>query len=301
MTIRALSLGIGRARASRRVADYLALTKPRVLLMVLVTTVVGVHLGAPGTPDPWRLLEVLIGTGLAAAGSLALNQFLERDVDARMERTRLRPLPDGRLQMREALLFGGLLTVAGVGYLLLRVNGASAAVTAITALSYLGAYTPLKRRTSLCTVLGAIPGALPPLTGWVAVRPDAWAGGWILFGIVFLWQVPHTLAIASVYRRDYARAEIKLLPVIEPDGESTGRQVVVNCVALLAVGLLPAVMGMTGPLYFAGALALGAALTLFGLRLARAYSLASARRLVLASLLYLPSLFALMAYDKRPF
>jgi protoheme IX farnesyltransferase len=269
--------------------------------MVLVTTSVGFHLAAAAAPDPWRLLEVLLGTGLAAAGSLALNQCLERDVDARMERTRMRPLPDGRLQMRDALLFGGLLTVTGVGYLALRVNAASAVVTAVTAISYLFAYTPLKRRTSLCTVLGAIPGALPPVTGWVAVRPDAWAWGWILFGIVFLWQVPHTLAIASVYRRDYARAGLKMLPVIEPDGESTGRQVVVNCVALMAVGLLPAAVGMTGPLYFGGALVLGAGLTGFGLRLARSHSPASARRLVLASLVYLPSLFALMAFDKLPF
>lgn len=301
MTLRALTLTASRVCAARRLADYLALTKPRVLLMVLVTTCVGFYLAAPAPADPWRLLEVLLGTGLAAAGSLALNQFLERDVDARMERTRLRPLPDGRLEMREALLFGTLLTAAGVSYLALRVNAASAMVTAVTAVSYLFAYTPLKRRTALCTILGAIPGALPPVAGWVAVRPDAWDWGWILFGIVFLWQVPHTLAIASVYRRDYARAGLKMLPVIEPDGKSTGRQVVMNCVALLAVGLLPAVVGMTGPLYFTGALILGLGLTGFGLRLARAHSLASARRLVFASLVYLPSLFALMAIDKLPF
>jgi protoheme IX farnesyltransferase len=269
--------------------------------MVLVTTLVGFHVGSVGVSDPWRLLHVLIGTGLAAAGSLALNQYLERDVDGRMERTRHRPLPDKRLRPHEALYFGLTLTVAGPSYLGLTVNWLSAVVVAVTAASYLLAYTPLKRHSSLCTVLGAIPGALPPVTGWAAARGEFGVGAWVLFGILFLWQLPHTLAIAWVYRRDYARADLRMLPVVDPEGGSTCRQVVVNCLALLAVGLLPSLVGITGPVYFLGALLLGAAMLVCGLGLALTRSAGNARRLVYASLVYLPALFVLMAVDKIRF
>jgi heme o synthase len=286
---------------SRKSRDFLVLTKPRMVLMILVTTFVGFYLGSPGPADLLLLLHTLIGTALAAGGTLALNQFLERDVDAKMERTRLRPLPDGRLQPGEALLFGATVTAAGLLHLALGVSGLSAAVTAVTVGSYLFAYTPLKRKTSLCSVLGAIPGALPPVTGWVAARGEFGPGAWVLFAILFLWQLPHSLAIAWLYRADYARAGLRLLPVIEPDGKSTGRQVVSNCLALLAVGLLPTLIGMTGPAYFLGALALGMGFLGCGVVLAVSRSAGDARRLVFASLVYLPALLVLMALDKMPF
>ena len=268
MTLRALaSPGRASAPSGERWTSWL-LTKPRVVLMVLVTTFVGFHVGSLGPSDPLRLLHALVGTWLAAAGASALNQYLERDVDGRMERTRRRPLPDKRLQPREAGWFGLGLTLAGPLYLGLAVNWLSAAVVAVTAASYLLAYTPLKRRSSLCTVLGAIPGALPPVAGWVAARGEFGVGAWILFGILFLWQLPHTLAIAWVYRTDYARADLRMLPVVDPDGGSTGRQVVVNCLALLAVGMLPTLVGMAGPVYFLGALLLGVVMLACGLGLA---------------------------------
>ena len=298
MTLRTLALASARVRAQRRAVDFLLLTKPRVVLMVLVTTFVGFQVGSPGRPDPLLLLNALIGTWLAAAGASALNQFLEVDVDGRMQRTRSRPLPDGRLQPREAGWFGLGLTTVGPAYLAITVNWLSAAVVLLTAASYLLAYTPLKRRTSLCTVLGAIPGALPPVTGWVAARGEFGAGAWVLFGILFLWQLPHTLAIACVYRRDYARADLRMLPVVDPDGGSTGRQVVINCLALLAVGLLPTLVGMAGLVYFLGALVLGVVFLAIGCSLAIRYSIGNARRLVYASLIYLPALFALLAVDK---
>jgi protoheme IX farnesyltransferase len=298
MTPRASSLAGTRALAQRRAGDFLALTKPRVVLMVLVTTLVGFHVGSVGVSDPVALLHTLVGTGLAAAGSLALNQYLERDVDGRMDRTRRRPLPDKRLRPRDALWFGAVLTLAGPAYLGIAVNWVSAWVVGITAASYLLAYTPLKRRSSLCTVLGAIPGALPPVAGWVAARGEFGVGAWVLFGILFLWQLPHTLAIACVYRRDYSCADLRMLPVVDPDGASTGRQVVVNCLALLAVGLVPALIGMAGAVYFFGALVLGAAMLASGLGLAFGRTPAAARRLVYASLIYLPVLFVLMALDK---
>ncbi len=193
------------------------------------------------------------------------------------------------------------MTVAGLLYLGLTVNAVSALVTAFTVASYLFVYTPLKRQTSLCSVLGAIPGALPPVTGWVAAHGEFGPGAWVLFAILFLWQLPHSLAIGWLYRADYARAGIRLLPVVEPDGCSTGRQIVSNCLALLAVGLLPTLIGLTGSAYFLGALALGTGLLACGIVLAVSRSAADARRLVFASLVYLPALLVLMALNKAPF
>ncbi len=289
------------ASVARRAADFVALTKPRMVLMILVTTCVGFYLGSSGVLDTLRLLYTLLGTALAAGGTLALNQFLEREVDAKMTRTRLRPLPEGRLQPGEALAFGTLVAVAGLLYLGLTVNAVSGLVTAFTVVTYLFVYTPLKQRTSFCSVLGAIPGALPPVTGWVAARGDFGPGAWVLFAILFLWQLPHSLAIGWLYRADYARAGIQLLPVIEPDGCSTGRQIVSNCLALLAVGLLPTLIGLTGSVYFLGALVLGTGLLVCGIVLAVSQSAADARRLVFASLVYLPALLVLMALNKVPF
>ena len=299
MSTRALDATL--PREWRRALDFLELTKPRVVVMVLVTTVVGFYLGSHGAGDYARLLHTVIGTGLAAAGTLALNQFLEREVDARMERTRLRPLPDGRLQPIEALAFGAVITGAGVLYLTVAVGLLCGAVTAATVVLYLFAYTPLKLRSSLCVVVGAIPGALPPVTGWVAARGELGVGAWVLFAILFLWQLPHTLAIASLYREDYARAGIRVLPVVDPEGTSTERQIVTGCLALLGVGLLPTLIGLTGPVYFFGAFTLGIFFLGCGLAQALSRSAPAARRLLLASLLYLPTLLALMAFDKVPF
>ncbi len=301
MTARVDAMGAATARAGRRPVDFLVLTKPRVVLMVLVTAAVGFYLGSPGPPDLLRLLHTLLGTGLAAAGTIALNQYLERDGDALMERTRLRPLPAGRLDPTEALAFGVGITAGGLVYLALMVDAPSALVTAVTAGSYLFLYTPLKRRSTLCTFAGAVSGALPPVIGWVAARGTFGAGAWILFAILFLWQIPHSLAIARVYREDYARAGICLLPVVEPDGASTGRHVTSHCLALLAVGLLPTLVGIAGSLYFVAAFGLGAAFLGCGIALARSRSLEAARRLVFVSLVYLPAVLVLMAVDKVKF
>jgi len=292
-------IGAAIARDRRRVlADLLALAKPRVVLMILVTTAVGYYAGLTGAPDYARLLHVLVGTLLAAGGALALNQYWERDVDARMERTRARPLPDGRLAPLEALLFGSALTVLGLVYTGAFVGELALAITLATAALYLFAYTPLKRRTPLCTLVGAVSGALPPVTGWVAAREGFGVGAWVLFGILFLWQLPHTLAIARLYRDDYARAGVRLLPVVDADGSSTERQIVTGCLALLVVSLLPTLIGIAGPVYFVGAFLLGAAFVALGARQALVPSTVAARRVLFASLLYLPALLALLAFDK---
>jgi len=287
------------ARDRRQVAtDLMALTKPRVLAMVLVTTLVGYDVGLTGSADYRRMIHLLIGTLLAAGGTLALNQYSERDIDAWMDRTRARPLPAGRLQPLEALLFGVALTLLGTAYLAALVGALVALVTAATAILYLFAYTPLKQRTALCTLVGAVPGALPPVAGWAAARGDVTLGAWVLFGVLFLWQLPHTLSIARLYRDDYARAGVRVLPVIDPDGASTERQIVLACVGLVTVSLLPTVIGWTGPIYLAGALALGLAFAAVGIVQALSPSARAARRVLLASLLYLPLLLGLLAFDR---
>ena len=281
-----------------RVVDLVELAKPRVVVMVLITTAVGFYLGSEGALDILRLLPTLIGTGLAAAGTLALNQFLERDVDARMERTRHRPLPEGRIEPTDALLLGLVVTGAGIAYLALAVNGLSALVTATTSFSYLLLYTPLKRVSPFCSIVGAVPGALPPVTGWVAARAALGVEAWVLFAILFLWQLPHSLAIARLYRDDYARGGIRVLPVVEPDGRSTAQQVVTNCLALLLVGLTPTLVGLAGRGYFVCAVVLGTIFLAYGIAFARRRTATAARHLLLASLLYLPALLITMAVDK---
>ena len=287
------------ARDRRQLAaDFVALTKPRVVLMVLVTTLMGYDVALTGPADYLRMIHLLIGSLLAAGGTLALNQYRERDLDARMDRTRARPLPAGRLQPLEAWLFGVALTVLGTAYLAALVNPLVALVTLATTILYLFAYTPLKRRTPLCTLVGAVAGALPPVAGWAAVSGDVAPGAWVLFAILFLWQLPHTLAIARLYRDDYARAGVRVLPVVDPDGASTERQVVLSCVALVSVSLLPAVAGWTGPIYLAGALVLGLAFSAVGVEQALVPSPRAARHVLLASLIYLPLLLGLMAFDR---
>lgn len=298
MTFRTETLDIALTGGYRRALDFLELTKPRVVLMVLVTTFVGFYLGSGSMPDYFRLIHTLIGTALAAAGTLALNQFLERDADALMERTRRRPLPEGRVQPPEAALFGVLVTATGLLILTLTVNPLSALVTASIVGSYLFIYTPLKQRSSLCGLVGALPGALPPVIGWTAARGEFGIEAWVLFSILFLWQIPHTLAIARLYRDDFAKAGIQFLPVVEPDGGSTGRQIINHCLALLVVSLLPTLLGLAGSLYFLVALLFGAVFLAYGVGLAFSPSLRTARRLLFASLVYLPVLLVVMALDR---
>lgn len=294
------TLGAEFARARGRAADFISVTKPRILMMVLLTTCAGFYLGSGSTPSYGMLWQVLTGTALAAGGTLALNQFLERDLDARMTRTQRRPLPAGRLQPAEAFLFGALLAVAGLLYLAVAVNIWSSAAAAATTGSYLFLYTPLKRQTALCVVVGAVPGALPPVIGWAAATGRLGIEAWVLFAILFVWQLPHTLAIAMLYKDDYTRAGIRLLPLIDPGDRLTRCQIVCDCLILLAVSLLPTLMGFTGPVYFVGALILGIGLLGCGIVLALRRSARDARQLVLASLVQLPALLLLMVLDRVP-
>lgn len=291
---------IAGATTGRRAVDFYELTKPRIVLMVLVTALVGYYAGSGRIPDYLQLIQMLIGTALAAAGTLTLNQFIERDTDAKMSRTCRRPLPDGRVQPYEALWFGIALTLLGLGYLAVAVNLSSAVVAAAITASYLLAYTPMKRHSSLCVPVGAVPGALPPVIGWVAASGQLSVEAWVLFAIMFLWQIPHTLAIAVIYKEDFAKAGIQFLPVIEPDGESTNRQILVHCSALLAVSLLPTLIGVAGPTYFIVAFLLGVAFLASGVSLIVTPTRAGARRLLLASLIYLPALLLVMALDRVP-
>ena len=281
-----------------RAADYIQLVKPRLVVMILITTAAGFYLGAQQTVHWMLCFHTLIGAGLTAAGVLGLNQYLERDVDAQMKRTQERPLPGGRMNPLEALLVGAALTGSGMLYLTFIVNTLSGLVISLIVVSYLFLYTPLKRKTSLCTLIGAVPGALPPVVGWVAARGSLTGEAWVLFAILFLWQLPHSLAIAYIYREDYAKAGFRLLPVIHPDGASTRRQIVINCVALLGIGLLPALYNVAGSIYFFTALVAGGAFLAFGIYLARTRSVQAARYLLYASLFYLPVVFITMALDK---
>ncbi|MYC78476.1 protoheme IX farnesyltransferase [Candidatus Poribacteria bacterium] len=283
---------------AHRAADFIELVKPRLVVMILITTAAGFYLGAQHTVDWLRCLHTLVGAGLTAAGVLGLNQYLERDADAQMKRTQERPLPDGRMNPLTALLVGAVLTGSGMLYLTFIVNMLSGFVISLIVVSYLFLYTPLKRKTSLCTLIGAVPGALPPVVGWVAARGSLTGEAWVLFTILFLWQIPHSLAIAYIYREDYAKAGFRLLPVIHPDGTSTCRQIVVNCVALLAIGLLPTLYNIAGSVYFFTALLSGVGFLAIGIYLARTRSVKAARYLLYASLLYLPLVFVTMALDK---
>lgn len=289
------------ATVARRLADFFELTKPRVVLMVLITAFVGFYVASGEVPNYLRLLQMLFGVALAAGGTLTLNQFMERETDALMNRTRRRPIPDGRVQPRDALWFGVVIVVAGLAYLALAVNLLCALVTSFVTLSYLVLYTPMKPRSSLCMLVGAVPGALPPVIGWVAARNSLDISAWVLFAIMFLWQVPHTLAIARLYCEDYAKAGIQFLPVIEPEGNSTNRQIVSHAFALLVVSLLPTLVGSAGPVYFVVAFLLGIGFLVYGVRLVMDSTLKRARQLLFASLIYLPVLLLVMALDRVPF
>jgi protoheme IX farnesyltransferase len=279
--------------------DRLELAKPRITGMVVFTALVGF---VSASDDPIRgavLAAALVGTGLVAAGAAVLNQVLERDTDALMDRTRHRPLPAGRVSIGEAVAFGAAVTLAGHTLLLAVCGPLPAAVALGTWASYLFLYTPLKRRTPLATLVGAVPGALPPVIGWTARSGSLDHGAFILFAILFLWQVPHFLAIAWMYRDDYARGGFPMLPVLDREGSFTARQAVVHSLALLLVSLLPVAAGFAGTAYLAGAFLLGVALNLFALRLLSQRTLPAARSLFLASVLYLPALSSLLLATGR--
>ncbi len=281
-----------------RAGDYVTLAKPRLNLLVVASALAGFVMAGGDTTDTWRVLAMVIGTGLVAGGASAFNQIIEREPDRLMRRTRLRPMPDGRLNVRDARLFAFALSAAGVIVLTFGANRLSAAVALVTLLTYALVYTPLKKLSSFATVIGAIPGALPPVIGWAAARGTLSQGAWVLFGIVFLWQLPHFLAIAWVHREDYARAGFLMLPVIEPDGRSTARQAVLYSAALLPLSLAPTLIGMTGTVYFAGALVLTLLFLGLAIRFGLTRSLPDARRLFFASITYLPLLWVLMIADR---
>ncbi len=295
----------GAVRESRapgaRISDFYRLTKPGITRMVLLTSAAGFYLGGTGSTFGWILfVHALIGIGLASSGAGALNQYLERELDAKMHRTRDRPLPAGRLDPEAARSFALALCVAGVVYLWLLVNVTTAVVVALTIISYAAVYTPLKRRTSLSTLVGAVPGALPIVAGWTAAGGSLGTGAWTLFWILFLWQIPHFLALAYIYREDYRRAGFVMLTLNDEDGATTARQALLYGLTLLPVSLMPTLIGVTGSVYYFGALTLGVGFAWVGLRLSLAPSERRAAKLFLASVVYLPVLLLLMVVDTLP-
>lgn len=298
-----------RAFSWTRLALYLELTKPRITVMVLVTAAAGfvlAHGGLAPAVDAslqstafWALLlHTLAGTGLVAASGSVLNMVLERHHDARMRRTASRPLPAGKLDPDRALAFGVALGVVGLLWLAFAANLLTAVLAAVTLGTYVFVYTPMKRMSSLATVVGAAPGAMPPVMGWAAYTGELGPGAWALFGILFFWQLPHFLAIAWMYRADYARAGFPMLPVVEPDGSSTSRQAVLWSAALVPLSLLPAALGLAGWVYAAGALFLGLAYLAASLAFGRARTAPTARRLLLASVVYLPGILGALLADR---
>ncbi len=289
---------VARLSARSRVAAYVELTKPRITSLIVLTAAAGFCLGSPGPLNYVLLLHAMIGIALLSSGIGTLNQFIERDLDRLMRRTAERPLPSKRLLPAEALWFGVLLTAGGEVYLTAFVNTLSAVLGLTVIAGYLFLYTPLKTRTSLSTAIGAFPGAMPPFIGWVAARGQVDVGAWVLFAILFLWQFPHFLAIAWMYREDYGRAGILMLPVVEPDGRVTGQQIIAYTLMLLPISLLPTVIGISGRIYFVAALVLGLLFLLSAVRAALSKSNQHARQLLLASVLYLPLLFGVMVLNR---
>lgn len=283
-----------------RANAYVALTKPDVSFLVLMTTAAGFYMGSRGAVDWLHLMQTVFATLLIAAGTATLNHYIERDSDRYMRRTASRPLPSGQLQPREALRFGVMLSVAGAVDLYFTAGILASALGILTSLSYLLAYTPLKKRTVWATAVGAFPGAIPPMIGWVAATGTLDRGAWLLFAILFLWQFPHFYAIAWMYREDYARAGILMLPVVDREGTRTFRQIILTAVALVGVSLLPAVMGLAGVHYFFGALVVSMALVQVCLWAASSRTNARAKWLMHATVLHIPVLLGLMIFDKIP-
>jgi len=278
--------------------DYLELTKPRITVLILICTAVGYFFGSPNAFHLALFVHVLLGTALMASGTAALNQWYEADSDAKMRRTSKRPIPAGRIKRIDGLLFGVALSLAGFADLWFGTNALAAALGLFTLATYIFLYTPLKRRSAVCTTVGALPGAMPPLIGYAAAsgRLDAWA--FALFLILFVWQFPHFYAIAWMYRDDYARGGIRMLTVIEPDGECTARRIVACSILLIPISLVPRLLGMTGFIYAAAAVAAGMGLIYIGVRLGRERTFSRARHVLLASVLYLPLVLALMVIDR---
>jgi protoheme IX farnesyltransferase len=279
-------------------AVFSDLVKARLTTLVLLTTLVGFYLGERGAMNFALMFNTLVATALVAVGASALNQLLEREYDAKMRRTQSRPLPSGRLQPTTVAIFGGVTSVAGLVYLALAVNLLTSVLGAVTLVSYLFIYTPLKRVTWLNTVVGAVPGALPPLMGWTAARGELTGEGWALFAILFFWQLPHFFAIAWMYRDEYAKAGFKMLSNVDANGKRTAEQSVSNTLALLAVSLCPFVFKMAGTTYLLGAIVLGTGFLWCAIQFSRQLTLVRAKQLFFASIIYLPLLLALMVWDK---
>jgi protoheme IX farnesyltransferase len=277
---------------------YVVLTKPDVTFLVVITTLAGFYLGSGGSIDWSAMLSTVCATMLVAGGTAALNQYVERESDAVMRRTASRPLPTGQLRPRDALIFGVAMIVAGAAWLAFASNGLAALVALTTTVLYLGLYTPLKKRTPLSTAVGAIPGALPPLIGWAAAHGSLSLGGWVLFAILFFWQFPHFMSIAWIYREDYARAGIRMLPVVDRKGDSTFRQIVCMSAILVWVSALPSLVGMAGIGYFFLALILGMLLLQVGLWANRSRTNVRAKWLMHATVAHIPLLLICLVLDK---
>lgn len=286
------------AMTKQTINDYIELTKPRILNMVLVSATLGYFLGGHGKVAFWGLLWLLIGVSAVCAGSATLNHYLERDSDKKMARTRNRPIPAGRIPANNALLFGVALILGGVLFLWLKANLLTAFLSLMSAFLYVLVYTPLKKVSWLHTTIGAIPGALPPLGGWTAATGEISLGGWLLFCILFVWQHPHFYSIAWMFREDYRAGGFKVLPVVQPDGKSTFRQILLYSLLLIPISVMPTVAGMSGNLYFGGACVLGMAMLAQSIVLTRTRTYQDARNLLKASVIYLPALLLLIVVDR---
>ena len=280
------------------IKPFLALTKPRITWLILMSTAVGFVFGARLGWNWLTLFHCLLGTGLLASGTAALNQWYERDADAKMERTKERPLPAGLVTPSAAFWFGLALIIAGFFDLALGNNWLTAGLGLFTVVSYLGAYTPLKQRSTHATTIGAVPGAMPPMIGFAAAAGTLTVDAWILFAILFLWQFPHFYAIAWMYREDYARADMRMLSVVEPDGESTARRIFWTSIALVPLSVLPRFFGMAGDIYTVGVLVIGLLFVYTTFRVLRELDRKGARTVLLASVLYLPVLYGLLVFDR---
>lgn len=280
------------------VAVYSDLVKARLTMLVLLTTLVGFYMGFEGRMNYLLMFHALFGTALVASGAAALNQLLEREYDAKMKRTAGRPLPSGRLQPVTVMLFGGVCSLAGTIYLALLVNPLTSVLGAVSLVSYLFIYTPLKRITWLNTAVGAIPGALPPLMGWAAARGELSSGGWALFAILAFWQIPHFFAIAWIYKDEYAKAGFQMLPAVDPDGSRTAQQSVSHTLGLLPISMTPFLFQMAGPVYLVAAILLSGWYLWCAIRFAKRLDIPSAKKLFFASIIYLPLLLIALVADK---
>lgn len=281
------------------VQDYLELSKARIVFMVILTTLAGFLMASAGSVQPLLLIHTLLGTAFVAAGTNALNQWWERDLDRKMKRTCRRPLPDGRITPAAAFVFATSISIVGIAYLWVLCGALASILSFVTLTSYLFAYTPLKRITPHSLLIGAIPGAIPPMIGWAAVRGGLDAGAWILFAILFLWQLPHFLAIGWMYRDDYARAGFRVVSVADTDGRVSGMQAMVYTAALLLISVIPSFLGLAGGAYLAGAVVTGIAFVVASVAFASARNMRTARYLFFVSILYLPLIMSLLVINRR--